>query len=170
MKPKAVWALLSAHHKHWRTVSFNSVLKLKTVIIWFNPFRSLQERRSRDDDNAQESEGSAIRHDLLQKGRPLHGQEGQPCHVWHRGKGQQRSLPGTARSDDCEAVIVVYSTWWVHFIGGPHNHAIAGVAVALKQSLSPEFVEYQKQVLRNAQALGEALMEKGTWRRPDYVC
>ena len=30
--------------------------------------------------------------------------------------------------------------------GGPHNHAIAGVAVALHQAKSPRFVEYQKKV------------------------
>ena len=31
--------------------------------------------------------------------------------------------------------------------GGPHNHAIGGVAVALQQAKSPHFVEYQKQVI-----------------------
>ena len=30
--------------------------------------------------------------------------------------------------------------------GGPHNHAIAGVAVALHQAKSPKFLEYQKNV------------------------
>ncbi|XP_076865279.1 serine hydroxymethyltransferase, cytosolic [Brachyhypopomus gauderio] len=45
--------------------------------------------------------------------------------------------------------------------GGPHNHAIAGVAVALKQALTPEFKVYQTQVLANCRALAAALMEKG---------
>ncbi|XP_042560190.1 serine hydroxymethyltransferase, cytosolic [Clupea harengus] len=45
--------------------------------------------------------------------------------------------------------------------GGPHNHAIAGVAVALKQALTPEFKDYQKQVLENCRALGSTLMNKG---------
>ncbi len=45
--------------------------------------------------------------------------------------------------------------------GGPHNHAIAGVAVALKQAQEPHFVEYQKQVIKNAKALAEALMARG---------
>ncbi|KAG5832857.1 serine hydroxymethyltransferase, cytosolic [Anguilla anguilla] len=45
--------------------------------------------------------------------------------------------------------------------GGPHNHAIAGVAVALKQSLTPEFKAYQAQVLANCQALAAALLDKG---------
>ena len=30
--------------------------------------------------------------------------------------------------------------------GGPHNHTIAGLAVALKQAASPEFKAYQTQV------------------------
>lgn len=37
--------------------------------------------------------------------------------------------------------------------GGPHNHTISALAVALKQAQSPQFVEYQKQVLKNAQVL-----------------
>lgn len=32
--------------------------------------------------------------------------------------------------------------------GGPHNHAIAAIATAMKQATTPEFVEYQKQVSR----------------------
>ena len=34
--------------------------------------------------------------------------------------------------------------------GGPHNHAIAGIAVALKQANSEEFKTYQKQVRSSA--------------------
>ena len=30
--------------------------------------------------------------------------------------------------------------------GGPHNHAIAGIAVAMKQAKSEEFKIYQRQV------------------------
>ncbi|XP_072917056.1 serine hydroxymethyltransferase, cytosolic [Hemitrygon akajei] len=45
--------------------------------------------------------------------------------------------------------------------GGPHNHAIAGVAVALKQAMSPEFKVYQKQVLSNCKALSTALVDLG---------
>lgn len=44
--------------------------------------------------------------------------------------------------------------------GGPHNHAIGGVAIALKQAMSPEFREYQSQVLANAKAMASALMGK----------
>lgn len=39
--------------------------------------------------------------------------------------------------------------------GGPHNHTIAALATALKQAATPEFKEYQLQVLKNAKALEE---------------
>uniref|UniRef100_A0A8C8C1V6 Serine hydroxymethyltransferase n=1 Tax=Oncorhynchus tshawytscha TaxID=74940 RepID=A0A8C8C1V6_ONCTS len=45
--------------------------------------------------------------------------------------------------------------------GGPHNHAIAGVAVALKQAQTPMFREYIGQVMRNSKAMAEALLSKG---------
>ncbi|KAL7266260.1 Cytochrome B translational activator protein cbs2 [Rhizina undulata] len=41
--------------------------------------------------------------------------------------------------------------------GGPHNHTITALAVALKQAATPEFKEYQTQVLRNSLALSNAL-------------
>jgi len=45
--------------------------------------------------------------------------------------------------------------------GGPHNHTITALAVALKQAASPIFADYQAQVLKNATALGESLSSKG---------
>ncbi|XP_041085800.1 serine hydroxymethyltransferase, cytosolic [Polyodon spathula] len=45
--------------------------------------------------------------------------------------------------------------------GGPHNHAIAGVAVALKQAMTPEFKAYQVQVLANCKAMADALIDLG---------
>ena len=41
--------------------------------------------------------------------------------------------------------------------GGPHNHTITALAVALKQAQSKEFNEYQKTVLLNAKALANRL-------------
>ena len=41
--------------------------------------------------------------------------------------------------------------------GGPHNHTITALAVALRQAQSFEFQEYQKTVLLNAKALAERL-------------
>ena len=37
--------------------------------------------------------------------------------------------------------------------GGPHNHTIAGLAVALRAASQPEFKGYQQQVVANARAL-----------------
>ncbi|XP_047493182.1 serine hydroxymethyltransferase, mitochondrial-like [Penaeus chinensis] len=45
--------------------------------------------------------------------------------------------------------------------GGPHNHAIAGVAVALRQANTPEFRAYQEQVMSNCHTMAEALMKRG---------
>eukprot|EP00112_Aurelia_sp_Birch-Aquarium-sp1_P006317 Seg1699.8 transcript_id=Seg1699.8/GoldUCD/mRNA.D3Y31 product="Serine hydroxymethyltransferase mitochondrial" protein_id=Seg1699.8/GoldUCD/D3Y31 len=45
--------------------------------------------------------------------------------------------------------------------GGPHNHSMAGVGVGLKQAMSPEFAEYQKQILKNAQTVVEELVKRG---------
>merc|ERR1712226_391101 len=45
--------------------------------------------------------------------------------------------------------------------GGPHNQSITALAVALKQAQSPEFHTYQEQVMKNAQALGGSLMNRG---------
>ena len=45
--------------------------------------------------------------------------------------------------------------------GGPHNHTITALAVALKQATSDEFREYQEQVLTNAQALAKAMLARG---------
>ena len=43
--------------------------------------------------------------------------------------------------------------------GGPLMHIIAGKAVCFKEALEPEFVEYQKQVVKNAQVLAEELIK-----------
>ena len=45
--------------------------------------------------------------------------------------------------------------------GGPLEHVIAGKAVCFKEALEPEFVEYQKQIIKNAQALSTGLMDRG---------
>jgi len=45
--------------------------------------------------------------------------------------------------------------------GGPHNHTIGALATCLKQANTPEFVEYQKQVLKNASRLADELNKLG---------
>lgn len=45
--------------------------------------------------------------------------------------------------------------------GGPHNHTISALAVALKQTQSPEYKEYQKLVVENAAHFASSLQSKG---------
>lgn len=45
--------------------------------------------------------------------------------------------------------------------GGPLMHVIAGKAVCFKEALTPEFKEYQKQIIKNAKVLAEELMNRG---------
>ena len=45
--------------------------------------------------------------------------------------------------------------------GGPLMHIIAAKAVALGEALTPEFTEYQKQVVKNAAALCDGLIDGG---------
>jgi glycine hydroxymethyltransferase len=45
--------------------------------------------------------------------------------------------------------------------GGPHNHTITGLAVALKQATTPEYKAYQEQVISNSAKFAQALTEKG---------
>lgn len=45
--------------------------------------------------------------------------------------------------------------------GGPLMHIIAAKAVAFKEALKPEFKDYQKQIKKNAAALGEAMANQG---------
>jgi glycine hydroxymethyltransferase len=45
--------------------------------------------------------------------------------------------------------------------GGPHNHTTAAIAVALHEAAQPSFKAYAKQVVANAKALAEGLVERG---------
>ena len=45
--------------------------------------------------------------------------------------------------------------------GGPHNHTIGGISVALHEAQSPEFKEYTKRIVSNSKALANALMKRG---------
>lgn len=45
--------------------------------------------------------------------------------------------------------------------GGPLEHIIAAKAIALKEAMSPEFKEYQNQVVKNAKKLAEVLTSRG---------
>ena len=45
--------------------------------------------------------------------------------------------------------------------GGPLEHVIAAKAVALREAATPEFRDYQRQIVANAKALAEALLRRG---------
>jgi glycine hydroxymethyltransferase len=45
--------------------------------------------------------------------------------------------------------------------GGPLMHVIAAKAVALKEAMTPEFKQYQEQIVKNAQALAKGLISRG---------
>ena len=45
--------------------------------------------------------------------------------------------------------------------GGPHDHINAGKAVAFYEALQPEFLEYARNVIKNAQAMANELMKRG---------
>jgi glycine hydroxymethyltransferase len=45
--------------------------------------------------------------------------------------------------------------------GGPHMHTLTAIAVAMAEADTPEFVAYAEQIIKNAKALAEKLMEYG---------
>ena len=45
--------------------------------------------------------------------------------------------------------------------GGPLEHVIAAKAVAFKEAMEPGYVEYQRQVIANAQAMAQVFMDRG---------
>jgi glycine hydroxymethyltransferase len=45
--------------------------------------------------------------------------------------------------------------------GGPHMHTMTAIAVAMAEADTPEFVAYAKQIVENAKALAEKLLEYG---------
>ncbi len=63
----------------------------------------------------------------------------------------------------CKAALApaVNKTMFPGMQGGPLMHVIAAKAVAFKEALSPEFREYQRQIVANARALAEALIAQG---------
>ncbi len=45
--------------------------------------------------------------------------------------------------------------------GGPHMHTLTSIAVAMAEADTPEFVAYAEQIVKNARALAEKLLEYG---------
>jgi glycine hydroxymethyltransferase len=61
----------------------------------------------------------------------------------------------------CEYMDRINAAVFPSLQGGPHNHQIGALAVALKEASQPEFAEYVRAVVANARALGEGLMKRG---------
>ena len=89
------------------------------------------------DDHAQSLRAESD--DLLPQGRRARTKR-ETRHVRPGGQDQLSVFPGCRR---------------------PHNQTIAGLAVALKQACSPEFAEYQQQVMRNMVAMSDRLKKHG---------
>lgn len=72
-------------------------------------------------------------------------------------KGVRKVDPKTKKEQMYDLEDKINSSVFPGHQGGPHNHTITALAVALKQAQSPEFKAYQENVLVNAQALAKRL-------------
>jgi glycine hydroxymethyltransferase len=61
----------------------------------------------------------------------------------------------------CEYMDQINAAVFPSLQGGPHNHQIGALAVALKEASQPKFSEYARAVIANAKALGEGLSKRG---------
>ncbi|GLI55470.1 serine hydroxymethyltransferase [Propionigenium maris DSM 9537] len=68
---------------------------------------------------------------------------------------------GMIMTNDEEIIKKINKAIFPGIQGGPLMHTIAAKAVALKEALTPEYVEYQKQVIINAKVLAEELQKGG---------
>ncbi|MBR4132431.1 MAG: serine hydroxymethyltransferase, partial [Oscillospiraceae bacterium] len=68
---------------------------------------------------------------------------------------------GIILSNDPEIAKKINSAVFPGTQGGPLMHIIAAKAIALGEALQPEFAEYQAQIVRNAKALAQSLMDGG---------
>ncbi len=66
---------------------------------------------------------------------------------------------GAIFTNDATLIKKVNSAVFPGLQGGPLMHTIAAKALAFGEALKPEFLEYSKQVVRNAQALSNTLLE-----------
>lgn len=76
-------------------------------------------------------------------------------------KGVRSTHPKTGKQTMYDLENQINAAVFPGLQGGPHNSAIAGVATAMKQALTPEFKDYQKQIVANAKRLCEDLANLG---------
>ena len=75
------------------------------------------------------------------------------------GKDEENDMGITTPKGTLKTISqVVDSNVFPGFQGGPLMHVIAAKAVAFKEALSPEFKEYSKQIIKNAKALAQKLL------------
>ncbi len=82
--------------------------------------------------------------------KTLRGPRGAIIMVTHKGIEKDHDLPDK-----------IDKTVFPGMQGGPHDNTTAGIAVALLEASRPEFGEYARQVVKNAQALAEGLNKRG---------
>lgn len=75
-------------------------------------------------------------------------------------KGVRRQNPKTKQDELYNLETPINNAVFPGHQGGPHNHTITALAVALKQAQSPDFRAYQTQVLANAKAFAKRLSEE----------
>lgn len=68
---------------------------------------------------------------------------------------------GMILSNDEEIIKKINKSIFPGIQGGPLMHVIAGKAVALKEAMTKEYIEYQKQIVKNAKVLAEELVKGG---------
>ena len=71
------------------------------------------------------------------------------------------SRGGIILSDDAEIGKMMNKAVFPGLQGGPFMHTIAAKAVAFKEALSTDYKNYIKQVISNAQILGQTLQDRG---------
>ncbi|KAI9167301.1 serine hydroxymethyltransferase [Paramyrothecium foliicola] len=75
-------------------------------------------------------------------------------------RGVRRQNPKTKEDELYNLENLINASVFPGHQGGPHNHTITALAVALKQAQSPDFHAYQTQVLANAKAFAKRLSEE----------
>jgi len=72
-----------------------------------------------------------------------------------------RSVDKTGKNVMYDLMDKINMTVFPGLQGGPHNHAVGGIAVAMKHAATDEFKEYQVNVVNNARVLAKGLMDLG---------
>ncbi len=91
--------------------------------------------------------------------KTLRGPRGGMILIGHDDENDLGLVTGKGRKKKWSEIID--SNIFPGFQGGPLMHVIAAKAVAFKEALEPSFVDYSKQIILNAQALAQKLIDLG---------